>query len=143
MGHLLECGSLLPLFFHSRYLPSRTDEFVRFGINHLRNAIFVNSFILTFMQNAGGRGVSPNFRPSDLSNSLCSASISFVLILLRTLLHVAKTQLPCFQSFPHSSAKTRGVGVPRKTSNGFWSAEEPVLLGPPAGLPSVELYGVI
>ena len=104
---------------------------------------FCNSFILTFMQNAGGRGVSSNFRPSDLSNSLCSASISFVLILLRTLLHVAKTQLPCFQSFPHSSAKNRGVGVPRKTSNGFWSAEEPVLLGPPAGLPSVELYGVI
>ena len=99
---------------------------------------FCNSFILTFMQNAGGRGVSPNFRPSDLSNFLCSASISFVLILLRTLLHFfacSKNSTPLFSIVSALLVKKPGVGVPlRKTSKRSWLAEERVLLDPPAGL---------
>ena len=74
---------------------------------------FCNSFILTFMQNAGGRGVSPNFRPSDPSNSLCSASISFVLILLRTLLHFfacSKNSTPLFSIVSALFSKNPGGG---------------------------------
>ena len=39
-------------------------------------------------------------------------SIPFIFSLFRTLLHHRKSQLPCFQSLPHSFAKTPGVGYP-------------------------------
>jgi hypothetical protein len=44
-----------------------------------------------------------------------SAAISFLLILFRTLLQPTKCYLPSFQSNPNSCCKTAGVGYPRAT----------------------------
>jgi hypothetical protein len=58
------------------------------------------------------------------ANILCKRSqhsdsiepcVSFVFILLHTLLSQAKCQAPYFQAFPHTLAKTPGVGYPRSS----------------------------
>src|SRR5712664_3133606 len=51
----------------------------------------------------------PTFKPANLPTS--HRPIPFLFTLLRTLLHLRKTQLLCFQMFPHSLPKTtRGGG---------------------------------
>ncbi len=79
------------------------------------NCKFINSFVLTFMQNAGGVGGILNFPTLEPFAFQHSAFIPFVLITLRTLctlLHSRKTQPVSFQSIPHSLPKTPGVGYP-------------------------------
>jgi hypothetical protein len=77
---------------------------IYFSFNHLHT-------LSTATEGVGGTP-SPNLptfpRVYDLS-----PLFSYQCALFCTFLHSQKTQLPCFQSFPHSSPKTRGVGVPR------------------------------
>jgi len=78
----------------------------------LTNCNFCNSFILTFMQNAGGVGGFLNLLTLTLSVLKHSASISFVLIFLRTLLH--------FFSLTKNTATRVGEGASLgKSSKGF------------------------
>ena len=78
----------------------------------LTNCNFCNSFILTFMQNAGGVGGFLNLLTLTLSVLKHSASISFVLIFLRTLLHFFCTH----KKHSHSGGGGASLG---KSSKGF------------------------
>src|SRR5712664_2316131 len=84
--------------------------------NHLLTKCkFHKSFILTFMQNAGGVGVSSTLQPRDRSLFPHFAFIPFVLILLRTLLRFFALTQNATRFFSIDSAlfakNTRG-GVP-------------------------------
>ena len=70
-----------------------------------------NSFVLKTIHFDGGypgRTNSPTFKPANIPTPY--RPISFRFILLRTLLHLPKTQLLSFQTIPHSLPKTPGVG---------------------------------
>jgi len=71
----------------------------------------VSPLLATLTKTAGVR--TDNSHSGTRSSSLASALKFFAFKLLRTLLHAAKTQLFCFQSFPNSFPKTtRGGGYP-------------------------------
>ncbi len=88
--------------------------------NHLLTRCkFHKSFILTFMQNAGGVGGILNFptpTPFALSafciHPLCFDTLAHSFGFFCIFLHSRKTQAVSFQSIPHSLPKTPGVGYP-------------------------------
>jgi hypothetical protein len=78
----------------------------------LTNCPFCNPFVLTFMHHMGGcRGYSQSFDVQTFQRSNVRRSISFLLTLFHTLLHLRKTQPLSFQAIPNSFTKTPGGGV--------------------------------
>jgi hypothetical protein len=77
---------------------------IYFTFNHLHT-------LSTSTEGVGGTP-SPNLPTFPRVYEL-SPFFSYHCALFCTFLHSQKTQLPCFQSFPHSASKNTGVGVPR------------------------------
>jgi hypothetical protein len=77
---------------------------------------------------------SARFAPDSSSSSISStSSISFTFALLQTLCRREISQLPCFQSIPHSYCKNTGGGVSRPASSLQLQASRPNLPPPELG----------
>jgi|SRR5712664_309585 len=130
------------------------------AVLHTRRHVFCNqlltkckfhkSFILTFMQNAGGVGGildSPTLKPFALStfciHPLCFDTLAHSLAFFCTFLHSRKTQPVSFQSIPHSLPKTPGVGYPCATAARSSGQAAPAFFSPlwKLLLPNVESFG--
>ncbi len=99
----------------SRLGTSKTASRIHFSFQPLTNCKFHNSFLLIFMQNAGGCmgcWISLTFGLSDLRTiqrvSELSPVFSNSCALFCTSLHSRITQLFCFQAIPHSFTSQRG-----------------------------------
>src|SRR6266849_9205688 len=110
-----------PLSRPSSHLPSHLSLFTvvhLLSVQLLTKCSSHNSFVLKTIHFDGGCtpliGVL-TFKPATAST--CFRAVPFVLIFLRTLLHVPKAQLFCFQAIPNSLRKnTRVGGVPPASS---------------------------
>jgi hypothetical protein len=120
---------VLPVFSRNRPAPIPLDATLTRVLVSVHSKQFTGklSYLESALTENTGGGLRPLQRATRRSY-LAAALKPFPFMLLRTLLHRAKSQPLYFQAFPHSCPKTPGVGVSPNVQTSRRSSGSPVPL---------------